>query len=99
MSSSLEGLRTVWLLPKSRWMLGTKELTKNMNMTTARTDTHFTKRTLSVILCCMGAGERGEVEEKRDEEEEERRKTASFLSHNCLCLSPAVRRRGGRRHY
>lgn len=35
-------------------MLGTKELTKNMKITTARTDTHFTSRTLSVILCCGG---------------------------------------------
>lgn len=41
-------------LPRSRWMLGTKEFTKNMKITTVRTDTHFTKRTLSVILCCGG---------------------------------------------
>lgn len=42
------------LLPRSRWMLGTKEFTKNMKITTPRTDTHFTKSTLSVILCCGG---------------------------------------------
>lgn len=35
-------------------MLGTKELRKNMKITTPRTDTHFTSRTLSVILCCRG---------------------------------------------
>lgn len=40
--------------PRSRCMLGTKELTKNMKITTASTDTHFTKSTLSVILCCGG---------------------------------------------
>lgn len=40
--------------PRSRWMLGTKEFTKNMKITTLRTDTHFTRSTLSVILCCWG---------------------------------------------
>ena len=40
--------------PRSRWMLGTKEFTKNIKMTTLRTDTHFTRSTLSVILCCWG---------------------------------------------
>lgn len=40
--------------PRSRWMLGTKELTKNMKITTPRTDTHFTRRALSLIRCCRG---------------------------------------------
>lgn len=39
-------------LPRSRCMAGTKEFRKNMKMTTPRTVRHFTKRTLSVILCC-----------------------------------------------
>lgn len=42
----------VLCLPRSRWMLGMKELRKNMKITAPRTDIHFTKRTLSVILCC-----------------------------------------------
>lgn len=63
-------------------MLGTKELTKNMNMTTARTDTHFTKRTLSVILCCRRAGGKMGRGEKQ---------LLFYRTTVCVCL----RRRGG----
>lgn len=59
-----------------------------MKMTTARTDTHFTKRTLSVILCCTGARERAEEGEKEKGGEKQ------FLFYRttvCVCL----RRCGG----
>lgn len=38
--------------PRSRWMPGTKELRKNMEMTNPSTIKHLTSRLLSVILCC-----------------------------------------------
>lgn len=66
--------------PRSRWMLGTKELRKKTKITTARTETHFTNRTLSVILCCGSSN--GKKEWSLEFENK-----CFYRRSDCICLA------------